>query len=52
MSRQKHIKVPLPEWWQATLAIMFFILAYKIDPATAKIMITTVIDLLAKHYAS
>lgn len=52
MSRQKHIKVPLPEWWQTTLAIMIFILAFKIDPATAKEMIKTVIDLLSKHWSS
>ena len=37
MSKQKHIKIPLPnwKWWQMTIAIVVIILAFRINAAPA-----------------
>lgn len=33
MSKQKHIKIPLPnwKWWQVTIATVVIIFAFRID---------------------
>lgn len=47
MSKQKHIKIPLPKlkWWQFTIMIVAIILASKAEPTASLISLLKIISL-------